>query len=133
MAACCKVALRGTVDATQLPTLAPLCRQVKFTSAGDTALSQVCDNYLSYAELLRILIINKCGKKYLVSLQQLDSKDKARRLRDALTEEHRFPLAMEVATKCQVRFHYSLCVQFSHLSPTLLPFLHSFTAFCISL
>lgn len=62
----------------------------------------MCDNYLSYAELLRILVINKCGKQHLVSLQHLDSKDKARRLRDALTEEHRFPLAMEVATKCQV-------------------------------
>ena len=59
---------------------------------------------MAYAELLRILMVNKCERHHLVSLQELASKERARRLRDALTEDNQFSLAMEVATKCQVLY-----------------------------
>lgn len=76
--------------------------KVQFAHAGESAQSQLCDNFLGYAELLKILMVNKCERQQLVSLQELASKDKARRLRDGLIEDHQFSLAMEVATKCQV-------------------------------
>lgn len=76
--------------------------KVKFAQVGDASQSQLCDNFLAYAELLRILMVNKCERQHLVSLEELATTDKARRLRDALIEDNQFSLAMEVATKCQV-------------------------------
>jgi zinc finger FYVE domain-containing protein 26 len=76
--------------------------KVQYAAVGLASAVQKCDVYLTYSELLRILVAHADGKEYLMSLKALTQKDKAQRLRDRLCERNQYDLAMEVATKCGV-------------------------------
>lgn len=74
--------------------------KVRFAQAEDSSGVELCDTYLSRVDLLRLLVSSRCPK--IPSIQELTKPDLARRVRDKLMQSHRFKLAMEVSTKCQL-------------------------------
>jgi len=74
--------------------------KVRFAQAEDSSGVELCDNYLSRVDLLRLLVSSQCPK--IPSIQELTKPELARRVRDNLMQSNRFKLAMEVSTKCQL-------------------------------
>ncbi|CAH1262608.1 ZFYVE26 [Branchiostoma lanceolatum] len=72
--------------------------KMKFMKAGESSGIEMCDTYLSHVDVLKMLA--KAHFHGLPSIQELQSKDKARRLRDRLIEDERLDLAMDFSTKC---------------------------------
>ncbi|XP_078590684.1 zinc finger FYVE domain-containing protein 26-like isoform X2 [Branchiostoma floridae x Branchiostoma japonicum] len=72
--------------------------KMKFMKAGESSGIELCDTYLSHVDVLKMLA--KAHFHGLPSIQELQSKDKARRLRDRLIEDERLDLAMDFSTKC---------------------------------
>eukprot|EP00118_Oscarella_pearsei_P023925 m.293467 g.293467 ORF g.293467 m.293467 type:complete len:1642 (+) comp40739_c0_seq1:3926-8851(+) len=77
--------------------------KVKFMDCSDSSGVELCDTYLSKAELLHLLTSADCST--LPSLEDLRRQDAARRLRDSLLVDDRFVLAREVSTKCSIDPH----------------------------
>ncbi|XP_019625924.1 PREDICTED: zinc finger FYVE domain-containing protein 26-like [Branchiostoma belcheri] len=72
--------------------------KMKFMKAGESSGIEMCDTYLSHVDVLKMLA--QAHFQGLPSIQELQSKDKARRLRDRLIEDERLDLAMDFSTKC---------------------------------
>jgi len=70
-------------------------------SFDHSAFVELCDVYLSYVDLLRVLVGVK-GAAFAMTLADLNEPAKARQLRDNLIKDDRLKLAMDVATKCRI-------------------------------
>ena len=68
--------------------------KLKYLDCGATSKIELCDAYLSHAELLRLLLSARCG--YVLSITDLIDTEKARRLRDKLVEDDKMDLAVQV-------------------------------------